>query len=138
MTQDIVNAVNALQKVAQRIRRIEQEAREALFEKDDPVTHRKKLEQKTIILMELPDLVGPYCQGLDKATRSELEKGLDPFAISAERASDLASIFYMNALLYPEDYKEGDPNDLERFIDRFRAKHLPDLTIPAPQPPEKG
>lgn len=138
MTQDIVNAVNALRKVAQRIRRLEQEAREALFEKDDPATHRKKLEQKTIILMELPDLVDPYCQGLDKATRSELEKGLDPFAISAERASDLASIFYMNALLYPEDYKEGDPNDLERFIDRFQAKYLPDLTIPAPQPPGKG
>jgi hypothetical protein len=31
-------------------------------------------------------------------------------------------VFYMSALLYPDDYREGEPNDLETFVDSVR-KH---------------
>lgn len=124
MNENISNAVSALQKAAEKIRRIEEQAREALFVKDDPPTHRQKLQEKTMLLMELPELIGPFCEKLDKDARKEFEKGVNSFAMRAERAMELSSIFYMNGLLYPEDYKEGDPNDLELFIDRLRAKYL--------------
>ena len=38
------------------------------------------------------------------------------FSFSAGKALDLNSVFYMSALLYPEDYADGDTNDLENFI----------------------
>ncbi|MFZ0931028.1 MAG: hypothetical protein WAN11_20650 [Syntrophobacteraceae bacterium] len=118
------NAVSALQNAAERIRRIEDEAREALFIRDDPETHRQKLQEKTMLLMELPELVGPFCDGMAKDVRAEFETGLNSFAMRAAQALELSSIFYMSALLYPEDYREGDRNDLELFIDRLRSKYL--------------
>lgn len=116
-------ALSALTMAAQRIRRLEEEARESLFVQDDPQTHRRKLEEKAMLLMELPELVGPFCETLDDNAREELEEQLDSFALRAGRAMELSSLFFMSGLLYPEDYKEGDPNDLEAFIERFRARH---------------
>lgn len=122
--ENISGAVSALQNAAERIRRIEEEAGEALFTKDDQETHRQKLREKTMLLMELADLIGPFCEGMAKDVRADLETGLNSFAVRAEKAWELSSIFYMSALLYPEDYKEGDLNDLELFIDRLRIKYL--------------
>jgi len=122
--ENISNAVSALQSAAERIRRIEDEAREALFIRDDSETHRQKLEEKTMLLMELPELAGPFREGMAKDVRAEFETGLNSFAMRAAQAWELSSIFYMSALLYPEDYREGDRNDLEFFIDRLRIKYL--------------
>ncbi len=118
------NAVSALQSAAETIRRIEGEAREALFTRDDPETHREKLQEKTMLLMELTEMVAPFCDGMAKDARAEFETGLNSFAMRAAQALELSSIFYMAALLYPDDYKEGDRNDLELFIDRLRIKYL--------------
>jgi len=49
----------------------------------------------------------------------EFLAGLADFARRAGQAMDLGSIFYMTALLYPEDYVAGEKNDLERFLDAF-------------------
>jgi DNA polymerase III delta prime subunit len=126
MTQEknISDAVSVLQSVAERIRRIEDEAREALFKRDDPETYRQKLREKTMLLMELFELVSPFCEGMAKDSRAELETGLNSFAARAAQAWELSSSFYMSALLYPEAYREGDRNDLELFIDRLRIKYL--------------
>jgi len=118
------SAVSALQSAAERIRRIEDEAREALYTRNDPEAHRQKLQEKTMLLMELTELVAPFCDGMAKDARAEFETGLNSFAMSAAQALELSSIFYMSGLLYPDDYKEGDRNDLELFIDRLRIKYL--------------
>jgi DNA polymerase III delta prime subunit len=122
--ENIFSAVSALQSAAEKIRRIEDEAREALITRDDPETYRQKLQEKTMLLMELPELVGPFYDGMANDVRAEFEAGLNSFAMRAEQAWELSSIFYMSALLYPEDYREGDRNDLELFIDRLRIKFL--------------
>jgi hypothetical protein len=123
--ESVRNALSALQSAAEKIRLVEIEAREALFEKDDPAAYRQKLREKATILLELSETVAPFYEGMDKDARAECEKGLSSFAMRAAQALELSSIFYMSALLYPEDYREGDPNDLESFIDRLRQKHLP-------------
>jgi len=122
--ENVSNAVAALESAAERIRRIEAEAREALYVKDDTEAHRRKLREKTMLLMELPDLVDPYIEGMAKDVRAEIETGLNSFSRRASQALELSSIFYMSALLYPDDYREGDPNDLELFADRLRIKYL--------------
>ena len=123
-TDNTFNAVSALQGAAERIRRIEDEAREALYVRDDPETHRQKLQEKAMLLMELPELIGPFFEGMARDVRAEMETRLDSFAANAEQAMQLSSVFYMSALLYPEDYVEGNRNDLELFIDRLRMKYL--------------
>jgi hypothetical protein len=120
----ISNAVAALQSAAETIRRLEDEAREALYVRDDPATYRQKLLEKTILLTDLPDVARPLCNEMPAGFRSEFISGLRSFAIRAHEALELSSIFYMSALLYPDDYREGDPNDLESFIDRLRGKYL--------------
>jgi hypothetical protein len=77
-----------------------------------------------MLLMELPELVDPFSDGMAKNVRAEIEVGLNSFARRAAQALELSSLFYMSALLYPEDYREGDRNDLELFIERLRIKYL--------------
>ncbi len=123
MTPNLSSALSALETAAERLRLIEAQAREALFAQNDPATYRQKLEEKTMLLMELPELIEPFCDGLGRQALRELRAGVDSFALRAERAMELSSLFFMNCLLYPEDYKEGEPNDLEVFIERLRARH---------------
>ena len=122
--ESISSALSTLQRAAVRIRSIEDEAREALLINDDPETYRKKLEEKAELLMKLSDLAGPFCEEMSEDTRAEFGAELKSLAKRAAQALKLSSTFYMSALLYPEDYREGDPNDLELLIDRLRIKYL--------------
>ena len=70
--ENISNALSALQSAAEKIRRIENEAKDALFARDDPSTHRQKLEEKTKLLMELPDLVDPLLPGFLRGRQTQL------------------------------------------------------------------
>ncbi|MDR3567343.1 MAG: hypothetical protein P4L43_04870 [Syntrophobacteraceae bacterium] len=122
MTENLSIAVHELKRAAEEIRRIEREANEALFAQDDARTHRQKLQEKMMLLLELPETMVPFCEGVSENARREIEKKLDSIAMRAERAMELSSIFFMNGLLYPDDYKEGDPNELELFIERLQAR----------------
>jgi len=51
-----------------------------------------------------------------------IREGLKRFADSADNALSLDSVFYMSALLYPEDYHEGEANDLELFAEELHAR----------------
>lgn len=42
------------------------------------------------------------------------------FSNSAETALSLNSCWYMSALLYPEDYQDGTPNNLEKLIQEIQ------------------
>lgn len=121
----ISGAVAALRKVAEDIRRIEAEARSALYERDDSAVHRKKLEEKAILLTDLHEAVEPFLDGMDGEARADIEEGVNDFSHRAGQALDLSSIFYMSVLLYPDEYQDGDRNDLEEFIDDIRNRYLP-------------
>lgn len=122
--ENAARAVSVLRNAAERIRHIEAEARDALYERDDPGAHRQKLIEKTMLLMELPDLVDPFLEGMAQDAGADIEKELQALARRASQALELSSVFYMSALLYPEDYRDGDRNDLELFVDRLRIKYL--------------
>jgi hypothetical protein len=116
----IEKVIDMLGEVAEKIRSLEAEAQRALLTNDDAVTHREKLQEKTMLLMDLPDMVEPLLDEAPAAAAREIRAGVDNFARRAGQAMGLSSIFYMSALLYPDDYKEGDSNDLEKYIDRLR------------------
>ncbi|EGJ49978.1 hypothetical protein [Desulfocurvibacter africanus] len=110
-----------LRQAAERIRQVESEARTAI-DGGDEARYRQLYAEKVNILLGLPDLVEPQLADLPEPLADRLAHEVEGFAARAGSAKSLNSIFYMYALLYPDDYREGDPNDLERFIDRLESR----------------
>lgn len=114
-------AFDAARQAAERVRELEARAGEALHAKGDAAGHRELMIEKCQTLADLPEIVEPLLGKSPGPAAEEFLAGLAEFARRAGQALDLGSIFYMSALLYPEEYAQGDPNDLERFVDGFRA-----------------
>lgn len=110
-------ALDMAREAAQAIRQLEAAAMEALG-RGDTLLHRENMMEKCDILLDLPEKAEPYLDGADDLT-GKLKQGLAGFSRRAGQALDLESIFYMSALLYPEDYQDGELNDLERFLGEF-------------------
>ncbi|NMC48319.1 MAG: hypothetical protein GYA47_02645 [Desulfovibrio sp.] len=114
-------ALDAARQAARRVRELEARADEALHGKGDAAGHRALMIEKCETLADLPETVEPLLGKTPGPAAEEFLSGLADISRRAGQALDLGSIFYMTALLYPEDYAEGDQNDLERFLDGFRA-----------------
>jgi hypothetical protein len=110
--------LRALEAVSRSIRAIEHDALKALEDKDQGA-YREKMREKALVLQNIPRAMAPFLERLEPGQREAVASRLDRFARSAGTALKLGSVFYMSALLYPEDYRDGDPNDLERFIAEF-------------------
>jgi hypothetical protein len=111
--------VKLLETAARRIRQLEADARAALYEAKDEAAYRALLAEKCDLLMELP---GQAAELLDRMDDSgPLRARLKSFARRAGQATDLDSVFYKAALLYPDDYKDGDPNELEIWLRELSA-----------------
>lgn len=108
--------VGALTRTAARIRELEREAEALLHEKGDPQGSAAKLRRKAELLRDLPDELDGLLDGLDQRTRGLVERKAENLCARASAALGQGSVFWMRNLLYPEDYAEGEPNELERFI----------------------
>ncbi|NDV22028.1 hypothetical protein [Desulfovibrio sp. JC022] len=106
-----------LELVAKQVREIESLGRKALYTDNDENAYRDFMRQKAIILAGLADKVVPQTQSVS----DELNERIKRFSLSASQALEVGSVFFMSALLYPENYKEGDPNDLEDFAAKVKA-----------------
>lgn len=114
-------ALDLAREAARRIRSLESDAAAALHGAGDTVAHRAALTQKCLELEALPETASSVLTAGEGDGVPAFAAGLEDFARRAGMALSLESIFFMGALLYPEDYADGDPNDLERFLDRFEA-----------------
>jgi len=115
-------ALTVAREAAQRIRALEAEALAALHEKNDPAAHRAGMTEKCLVLEALPEEAEAHLPDPATPDTAAFAAGLEDFAKRAGMALSLESIFFMGALLYPDDYQDGEPNDLERFLDRFEAQ----------------
>lgn len=113
--------IDDLGHVARRIRQAEAEARAAI-DGGDEGRYRELYAEKADILLSLPELVAPHMADLPDDIALRVSDEAESLAHRAGQALRLNSIFYMYALLYPADYREGEPNDLERFIAQIEAE----------------
>ncbi|MEE9436841.1 MAG: hypothetical protein V3V37_09160 [Candidatus Adiutricales bacterium] len=114
--ENFVKIIDYLKEAAASVRELEAEAEDALLNKDDVDIYRSKLEQKAMLIIDLESEIEDSMTGLDPTLSRRIRGGLSRFALSAERGLGLGSLFYLSALLYPEDHVEGEKNDLENFI----------------------
>ncbi len=110
-----------LEQRARAVRAIEAEAEAILHGQGDQAGYVAKMREKALLLA---DLAGD-CQGLVLALEPLLSTAagerLERFSQSAANSLSVGSPFYMSALLYPDDYKQGAPNDLERYVAEVRS-----------------
>lgn len=108
--------VEMIRQTAKTIRELEAQANHALLQQGDKITHRNNLLEKCELLVDMRDRAVPLVQNNDPLSR-RIREGLESFAQRANMAMNVDSIFFMGALLYPDDYQDGQPNDLERFLE---------------------
>ena len=100
---------------------LEAEAGRVLQEDKDTVKYKALMCQKAMFLQALPEEARPLASTLaPEAAESAMER-LERFSQNASRALGLDSVFYMYALLYPENHQPGQPNDLDRLADEMLA-----------------
>jgi hypothetical protein len=110
-----------LEERAGDVRRMEAQARRDL-EQNNVQGYRDAMRRKAELLAGLPRASLPLPSELPEEARQAIQEGLWRFARNAGNALSLNSVFYMSALLYPEDYREGEANDLELFLEELRVR----------------
>lgn len=97
------------------LRHLEAEAKKILLQNGDEERYRQLMQQKALFLSALIDEAVDLLQALPADKRQRVKERFGAFHRNAENALGLNSVFYMSALLYPDDHKEGELNDLELF-----------------------
>ncbi len=106
-----------LQERAAAIATLEKNANTALHSNGDEPTYRDFMHQKALLLAQIARDAAPMLAAEKNHPQyTQISETLESFAAGANNALRLNSIFYKSALLYPDDYQEGEPNNLERLI----------------------
>ncbi len=110
-----------LESEAREVRAIERQAYKALHDENDETAYRELMRVKALRLADLADNASGYMTGIDSRDEAAVVGRIERFSSSAATAIEIGSVFFMSALLYPEDYMEGENNDLENFAERVRS-----------------
>ena len=103
------------------IKGIEAQAQAILLGKGDQTGYQALMRQKAELLAALYDDADALVDALPGSKPIEAGARLEEFSGNAANALRIGSVFYMSALLYPDDHKPGEPNNLELFAAEVRA-----------------
>ncbi len=104
-----------LEKAVDDLRHIEDAARHCIEEHADQSGYEKFMCRKALLLALLIEQGQKFIQEFP-----EVMEEIRRFSANAERALSLGSVFFMSALLYPEDHSPGQDNDLEILLKSIR------------------
>jgi hypothetical protein len=110
-----------LDRKAQAVKDIETRAEAILLGKGDQTAYQELMREKAQLLASLAEDARPLVLALPEQRADEADTQLEAFSMSAGNALRIGSVFYMSALLYPDDHKKGEPNNLEIFAAEVRA-----------------
>jgi len=107
-----------LEDSAERLRQLEEQARNNLYLHRDNANYRRLQREKTDLLILLPESAESLLSSLAPELRTLVTEGLEEFAYEARTARSLDSIFYMSVLLFPEsDDEQISPNAFDLFVE---------------------
>lgn len=99
---------------------LETEAERVLQENKDTDKYRALMCQKAMFLQALPEEAEARADSLPEDVADLAMQRLERFGANASRALSIGSVFYMYALLYPDDHVKGEPNDLDLLAMEIR------------------
>jgi len=89
---------------------------------DDTAGYTAQMRKKAELLAGLAEEGRAHLQGLPGELRFNLALSLERFSASAATALRLNSVFYMSALLYPDEHKAGEADNLALCIERMERE----------------
>lgn len=114
-------AANWLEQKRGEIMASESKALEAL-DAGNVEEYGKQMRDKAAKLASLFDESAPWLKSLPPRDRAWVENDLQNFSASARNSIKLDSVFYMSALLYPDDHKKGEPDNLRLLIEKMKLE----------------
>ena len=94
----------------------------AALNKGDKETFLKEFRLKAEKMVAILTKATPYMEGLPAAEKDTVYHALRRFSNSANNGLHLGSPFYWTALLWNDDSKKGDPDNLQVFIDELEKR----------------
>ena len=117
--QPLAELIGFLEERAATVRRLEQEG-DAIIGAEGQLAFQAKLEEKAELLAALGEDAWKHTKNIDGDLGNEIAQRLEQFSMSASAALRIGSVFFMTALLYPEDHAPGEPNDLDSFVEELK------------------
>ncbi len=109
--------VSHLTEWSEAVNSLEKQASKELYENNNETAYRDMMHRRAELLRSLPERATALPQPLRaEAVFPSVLETLRGFAQGADNALRLDSIFYMSALLYPDEHTPGEPNNLELLI----------------------
>jgi hypothetical protein len=110
-----------LEQRAKAVRAIEAEAGAIIHGQGDQAGYVDKMREKATLLAALDEDARPLVRALEPVLAKAAGERLERFSASAASSLSVGSPFFMSALLYPDEHKPGQPNDLELYADEVRG-----------------
>ena len=108
--------LNFLREQIRQVHEAETTALHLLHKEGDEPGYRAGMRRRAELLAGLSANAAPFLDAVNLTRRPMIEHRLDMFSQSARRSLDIGSVFYMSALLYPDDHQPGQPNSLELWL----------------------
>ena len=96
----------------------------ALLDAGDTPGHNELMRRKAELLASMAEDAKPLLEPFPGEARFNYALALEAFSASARMSLRLNSVFYMSALLYPDEHKPGQPDNLTLCIDRMEKLGL--------------
>lgn len=109
-----------LEGVNREIQTLERQAKEVLETPDYKESYRQLMLRKANLLAGLPAEYDKLIKEKPGLSNTKVAQRLEDFSGGAGMALRLDSLFYMSALLYPDEHKPDEPNNLELLISEIR------------------
>jgi hypothetical protein len=106
-----------LDQRAKAVRSIEAEAEAIIHGQGNQAGYVAKMREKALLLESLAQDAQVLVSALEPVLAKAAGERLERFSGSAASSLSVGSPFFMSALLYPDEHKAGEPNDLERYAD---------------------
>lgn len=119
--QALAELITFLEDQNSQVRQLETEG-DAVLQSEGQLAFQAKLEKKAEVLAALGEDAWDLTKAVGGELGDEIAQKLEQFSMSASTSLRIGSVFFMTALLYPEDHKPGDPNDLETYIAELKGK----------------
>lgn len=110
-----------LRRIHGEIKSTETEAQDALYNRKDNEAYQTLMRRKAELVSGLFESSEHLLTALPEPQQTETARTLAKFSRGGYSALEVDSVFYMSALLYPDDHQTGAPDNLERLITELGA-----------------
>jgi len=122
MSKDAARALaDFLEQRAKAVRAIEAEAEALIHGQGDQAGYVARMREKAALLAALAADARTLVLALESRLSEAVDERLERFSQSAATSLKVGSPFFMSALLYPDEHKPGQPNDLELYVAEVRS-----------------